>query len=77
MGRINETDNEYQELLARLDERTKNIETFMKKIDMTLHGNSKEGLCAKVDQHDTYFKLMGVTIAIVPPCITFIINKLI
>ena len=48
--------NERDELLIRLDERTKETNRDVKELKKVLHGNGQEGLCDTVIRHDTTIK---------------------
>lgn len=47
---------ERDELLIRLDERTRDVGKDIKEIKKTLHGNGKEGICDTVLRHETTIK---------------------
>ena len=56
--------NERDELLIRLDERTNDTNNDIKDIKDTLFGNGREGLCYIVARHKVYFGLIGTAIII-------------
>ena len=56
--------NERDELLTRLDERTQETNNDIKEIKDTLFGNGREGLCYIVARHKIYFGLIGTAILI-------------
>ena len=63
--------NERDELLIRLDERTKDTNKDVKELKKVLHGNGQEGLCDTVIRHDTtirntkYVIGVGLTVVII------------
>jgi hypothetical protein len=65
---------ERDELLIRLDERTKDIEKNIKAMKSTLFGNGREGLCDTVNRHQTYLKILGACVAVIPPILAVLLH---
>jgi len=64
--------DERDELLIRLDEKTYDMRKDIKDIKEILFGNGKEGLCYVITKHKVYFSLLGIAIALLVGKVTIL-----